>query len=253
MRQLSLSLEPLYHVEPNSVIVVWFSCGAASAVAAKKTIEKYGDLAHIRIVNNPIKEEDEDNYRFLKDVEKWLRADGKWNGHIEYAINSNFPNCSIKEVWDKRQYMSGVSGAPCTQQLKKKAREQWEMENHYDYIVLGFTADKRERKRFNNFKKFEKGNLLPILVEDDITKQDCYDIIKEAGVELPRMYRLGYDNANCPGCVKAQSPNYWNHVRKMHPEVFKDRAEQSRRIGAKLVKLHPRYIPESCYKDKNNF
>jgi len=45
----------------NKIIVVWFSCGAASAVAAKKTIEKYGSSNTIRIVNNPIKEEHEDN------------------------------------------------------------------------------------------------------------------------------------------------------------------------------------------------
>ena len=38
-------------------ITVWFSCGAASAVAAKKTIENYGACNNIRVVNNPIKEE----------------------------------------------------------------------------------------------------------------------------------------------------------------------------------------------------
>ena len=36
-------------------ITVWFSCGAASAVAAKKTIELYGESNEIILVNNPIK------------------------------------------------------------------------------------------------------------------------------------------------------------------------------------------------------
>lgn len=40
-------------VKPGDVIAVWFSCGAASAVAVQKTIEKYGDIATIRIINNP--------------------------------------------------------------------------------------------------------------------------------------------------------------------------------------------------------
>ena len=53
-------------------IVVWFSCGAASAIAAKLTLDKYGKDNNVRIVNNPIKEEHEDNLRFLKDVEKWI-------------------------------------------------------------------------------------------------------------------------------------------------------------------------------------
>ena len=39
----------------NKTIVVWFSCGAASAVAAKLTVEKYGKHNNILIVNNPIK------------------------------------------------------------------------------------------------------------------------------------------------------------------------------------------------------
>ena len=47
---------------------------------------------------------------------------------------------------------------------------------------------------------------------------------------------MGYPNANCIGCVKATSATYWSHVKKMHPDVFAARAEQSRRIGARLVR-----------------
>ena len=111
-------------------ITVWFSCGAASAVAAKITLEKYGKDNNIRVVNNPVVEEHEDNQRFLKDVEKWLGVE------IEYAINSKFPDCSAETVWDVRQYMSGVSGAPCTLHLKKNARQEWEAKNITDYLGL---------------------------------------------------------------------------------------------------------------------
>ena len=68
-------------VKQGDTIAVWFSCGAASAVAAKKTIEKYGHLATIRVVNNPVAEEHEDNRRFLRDVQAWLGCE------IEIAIN----------------------------------------------------------------------------------------------------------------------------------------------------------------------
>ena len=54
------------------LIVVWFSCGVASAVAAKLTIDQYEATHEIRVVNNPVAEEDNDNRRFLKDVEQWL-------------------------------------------------------------------------------------------------------------------------------------------------------------------------------------
>ena len=59
-------------MEYKETIAVWFSCGAASAVAAKKTIEKYGQTHNVIIVNNPVINEHEDNIRFLKDCEKWF-------------------------------------------------------------------------------------------------------------------------------------------------------------------------------------
>ena len=76
----------------GKVIAVWFSCGAASAVAAKKTVEIYGEKNTILIVNNPVKEEHFDNLRFKDDVSRWLSLP------IIEAVNSNFPNASIVEV-----------------------------------------------------------------------------------------------------------------------------------------------------------
>lgn len=209
------------------LIAVWFSCGAASAVAAKMTLEKYPN-ATVKVINNPVLEEDEDNQRFLKDVEKWLGVP------IETALNPKYLNGSAVDVWESRKFMSGPLGAPCTVELKKNARHLWEDINKPDYHVLGFT--KEEETRHNRFVTGERDNVLPVLIEAGITKGDCYRIIKEAGLELPRIYAMGYPNANCIGCVKATSPTYWNHVRKMHPLVFQQRAEQSRRIGAKLAR-----------------
>lgn len=221
-------------VKEGDVIVVWFSCGAASAVAAKKTLEMYGDLCQVKIVNNPIADEHSDNRRFLKDVEKWLGVE------IEFATHSQFPSCSCSDVWDRERYMSGAKGAPCTRYLKKRARQQWEDRNSFQWIVMGFTSE--EKHRSDRFIKYERDNLLPVLIDHGITKSMCFDMINDAGIRLPEIYLLGYPNANCIGCVKSASPTYWNHVRKMHPLVFKSRAEQSRRIGCKLVKVKGKRI-----------
>lgn len=212
----------------KDTIAVWFSCGAASAVAAKKTIEKYGDTHNVIIVNNPVVNEHEDNVRFLADCEEWFGQ------KVVFAINSNYPSCDIRDVFDKRKYISGVAGAPCTTQLKKEARYEFERNNKIDWHVLGFTAD--EKNRSDKFIKFERENLIPVLIDENITKGDCFDILYAEGIKLPMIYQLGFPNANCIGCVKSQSPTYWNLVREKFPEVFADRAEQSRRIGAKLVR-----------------
>jgi hypothetical protein len=212
----------------GDTIAVWFSCGAASAVAAKKTIERYSEQCLIRVLNNPVIEEDQDNRRFLNDIQAWLGIP------IEIVTSKKYPSASAVDVWEKRQFMSGPMGAPCTLELKKYARQEWEKENHVDWHVLGFTAD--EKKRHDRFVLTERSNVLPVLIDYNITKTDCYAILQAAGITLPRIYSLGYPNANCIGCVKATSATYWSHVKDTHPEVFDARAEQSRRIGAKLVR-----------------
>lgn len=211
------------------MIAVWFSCGAASAVAAKLTIDRFGATHDIRVVNNPVAEEDPDNLRFAADVAAWLGVD------IERAINPKWPTCSCEDVWEKERFMSGVAGAPCTRALKKRARQHWEIENHADYHVLGFTVE--EQARHDRFVLTERPNVLPVLIEARMTKPDCARLLVREGIALPAIYLRGYPNANCIGCVKSQSPTYWNHVRQQDPEVFQRRAEQSRRIGVKLVKV----------------
>ena len=94
-----------------SDIAVWFSSGAASAVAGHLTLQQYGQTDNVRILNNPVIEEDSDNLRFLKDVEQWLGVE------IETVKNHKYPSCSAVDVWNKRKFMSGLHGAPCTLEL----------------------------------------------------------------------------------------------------------------------------------------
>ena len=213
----------------KEIIAVWFSCGAASAVAAKLVVDKYKNTHEIFIVNNPIKEEHPDNLRFKDDIEKWL------DHPIIEAKCKEYPSASIVDVFNKRKYMSGRMGAPCTMLLKKQARYEFELLHDIDWHVLGFTID--EIDRHERFTKFERVNVIPILIENKLTKGDCFEILGRAGINLPEIYKVGFPNANCIGCVKSQSPTYWNLVREKFPLVFKEREEQSRRIGCKLVKI----------------
>lgn len=220
--------------DTRPLIVVWFSCGAASAVAAKLTIERYGATHRIRVVNNPVVNEDPDNQRFAADVARWLGVE------IETARNKYYPNADAVEVWERERFMSGPLGAPCTVELKKRARQQWQVINAPDFHVLGFTAD--ERNRHARFVLTELANTIPVLIDAGITKRGCFAILTAAGIELPAAYARGYPNANCIGCVKASSPTYWNLVRREDPDVFAQRAEQSRRLGARLARYKGRRV-----------
>jgi len=205
--------------------VVWFSCGAASACAAKLAVKKYQNC-HI-VYCNTLASEHPDNSRFLKDVEAWV---GK---PVEIIESDEFK--TVEEVWDKRKYMAGVKGAPCTTEMKKVPRFHYQQPD--DIHVFGLTADEGKR-----IKLFEENNpelnLNWILRDAGITKDDCYQIIRDAKIALPVMYSLGFKNNNCIGCVKSSSPAYWDRVRQYFPDIFKRRCEQSREIGARLVEYH---------------
>lgn len=219
---------------PGDVIVVWVSYGAASAVAASETLRRYGDRCDVRLVNNPVAEEDEDNLRFGHDLSKWLGEP-----IIEHR-NPIYPEASAASVWDRRGAMAFPHGAPCTVHLKKEARQDYERQHQVDWHVLGFTAD--EKPRFDRFVLTERSNVLPVLGDGGLSKPDCAAKLDRAGIPLPRVYAEGYPNANCIGCVKATSPTYWNLVRRTRPAVFEERAEQSRRLKARLVRYRGQRI-----------
>jgi hypothetical protein len=240
-------------------IICWFSCGAASAVAARVTIDKYRGKDHevLVVCCDTRPSEDSDNYRFSREVELWL------DQKIIYIRNDKYTD--VDDVFVKTRYMSGIRGARCTAELKKLPRFAFAQAD--DIHVFGFTAD--EGKRVREFKMRNPDLLLLFpLLESRITKSMCLYRIHQAGIELPLMYRLfdaedrllykqdGFDNNNCPGCVKGSSKWYWSMIRKYYPKVFELRAKRSRELGVRLVEIswHKRIfldeLPEGIYKKR---
>lgn len=204
----------------------WFSCGAASAVAAKRATEKYGDQCEV-VYCDTMATEHPDNRRFFEAVESWI-------GRAVTVIRSE-KYATIDDVFEKTRYMAGIKGARCTTELKKLPREAWQRPN--DVHIFGYTAD--EQRRANLFEKNNPAlDVEWLLIEENITKADCLLTLEKAGIALPAMYGLGFDHNNCIGCVKATSPGYWNRTRKHFPLVFARRAHQSRLIGARLARVN---------------
>lgn len=206
-------------------ILVWFSCGAASAVAAKLACEKYKDQDLHIVYCDTLASEHPDNRRFLADVEKWI---GK---KVEIIKSEDYE--TIDDVFEKTRYMSGIAGARCTLEMKKKPR--YEYERLGDIHIFGLTFD--EIPRINRFVNNNPNLKMDWILRNNIVDKDkCYEILRDAGISLPAMYSLGFKNNNCIGCVKSSSGKYWNRVRKYFPEVFQKRCEQSRKLNVRLIK-----------------
>lgn len=189
--------------------LVHFSCGAASAVAAKLTIAAHGH-ENVCLVNAFLKEEHEDNRRFLKDCERWL-------DHPITVIWSEKYSASTDAVWAKRKYMTSYRGAAtCSEELKQKVLDRFAQAS--DIHVLGYTSEEEDRLAAIRRVKPHWAVEAP-LIDKNLGKADCLGMIQRAGIELPAMYRMGFNNANCIGCPKG-GEGYWNKVRTVFPQRF---------------------------------
>ena len=57
----------------------------------------------------------------------------------------------------------------------------------------------------------------------------------QIGIELPKMYDLGYNHNNCIGCVKG-GMGYWNQIRKDFPEHYNKMAKIEREINHSIFR-----------------
>ncbi len=202
--------------------VVWFSAGAASAVAAKLIIAEKPD--NLILAYTDPGSEHEDNKRFMAECEQWF-------GHpITYLKSEKYVD--TWDVWEKSRFLVSPYGAMCTTELKKKLRRKFQ--RHEDIQVFGYTAE--EQHRADRFREQNpEVNLRTPLIERGLSKQDCLSMVDRAGIELPAMYKLGYQNNNCIGCPKG-GMGYWNKIRKDFPEVFDRMAKLERDLDVSILR-----------------
>jgi 3'-phosphoadenosine 5'-phosphosulfate sulfotransferase (PAPS reductase)/FAD synthetase len=211
--------------------VSWFSCGAASAVATKLALAN----GPVDIVYCHVAEEHPDNMRFLNDCEAW------YGQEIKILCSEKF-NGSIYEVFKKTRYLVGPGGARCTLELKKRLRENYQQPN--DCHVFGYTVEEQHRAdRFIDANN-DVDAQFP-LIDSGLTKPDCLAMIQNAGIELPEMYKLGYHNNNCMGCVKAVQPEYWRKIQQDFPDMFAKMNASEKMLGRSVVKIGMKRVKRS--------
>jgi len=170
----------------------------------------------------------EDSHRFIDDLEKLY-------GKPIIRIRSEKYQ-TIDDVFDHRNYLSGINGAPCTGEMKIVPRMNFQLPS--DMHLWGYTSDKSDAVRFDRMKEnFPQLRQRSPLIEMGITKSDCHAVLAELGIKRPIVYDIGMPNGNCLGCVKATSPNYWALIRQWFPDVFERRSKQSRRLNVKLTRI----------------
>ena len=168
-------------------------------------------------------------------------------------MQSRFKN--VENVCRYYNYVSSVTGAKCTDTLKRQVRIEFEY-NHDDDESLTYIwgMDATEIDRAERIKQVmpKQTHRFP-LIERNIYKQEAHGICNELCLKRPIMYDLGYNNNNCIGCLKG-GMWYWNKIRKDFPEVFKARAKLERELHNTILYKDgkPLYLdeldPEAGYK-----
>lgn len=207
----------------DNVTLCWYSCGVTSAVACYLALQ---DFNNCRVIYIKTGQEHEDSFRFLKDCEQWF-------GHeIEIVFNNTYK--SAFDVIEKKKYINGPAGARCTLELKKKVR--WQIEKQvgtWERQIIGF--DSSERKRAQRFsEQYPTTKAYYPLINHSLSKEDCMAILLKHNIEIPAMYRLGFHNNNCIGCVKG-GKSYWALIRKEFPDAFNRMAKIERELGHSCI------------------
>jgi hypothetical protein len=239
--------------------VVMFSSGAGSWAAARRVADTHG-TDRLRLVfadvkgDNPSPHagEDEDNYRFLKDAAADIGGELVW-------LNEGR---DIWQVFHDDRFLGNSRLANCSKFLKQRPARQW-LEANCDplrpWCMSGSTG-----RRCTGCQRFRKAYLpyraeAPLCEPPYLTREQVFGMLRERGIEPPRLYEAGFPHANCGGfCVRGgqaqmelllrENPaRYRYHEAKeqeLREYLGKDVAVLKDRTGGKTVPLTLRRFRE---------
>jgi hypothetical protein len=198
--------------------VVMFSGGVTSWAAGKRIAAEQG-ADELVLLFADTKIEDEDTYRFLP----------------EAAANIGAPLVTIADgrdpwqVFHDERFLGNTRIDPCSKILKRELLRRW-VERHCDpaatTIVLGLDWTEGDRLATNRERWAPWPVRYPLAERPYRFKAQWLDQLRAEGIKPPRLYRLGFDHANCGGaCVKAGQGS-WALLLEAMPERY---AEHERR------------------------
>ena len=180
--------------------IVQFSGGVCSFFAAKRVVEKFGPENVVLLFADTMME-DEDLYRFLAEGAKFLKA--------QLIIIQEGRN--PWEVFKDERYIGNSRVDPCSKILKREFLDKWCIANGSPTCVRYFGLDWTETERFERLQaRFESMGVArdriqaPMIWKPLVDKPDMLMDLVKLGIQIPRLYKIGYNHNNCGGfCIKS--------------------------------------------------
>jgi len=197
-----------------------FSSGSGSWAAARRVADKDGtdDLflvfADVKGNNpSPHAGEDEDNYRFLHEAAADIGGKLIW-------LNEGR---DIWQVFHDKRFLGNTRQANCSHLLKQAPARDWLDENCDPADTTVYVGiDWSEIHRLDTvIRKYEPYHVqAPMADPPYLDKADIRQMLRDRGIEPPRLYELGFQHANCGGfCVKAGQAQF-RHLLETFPDRY---------------------------------
>jgi len=191
------------------------SGGKASAIATERAIQKYG-INNVELWFADTLWEDDDLHRFLNDLEK------RWGKKRIRHTEGRKP----LEVAEDQNIIPNSRIAPCSRELKIKPFIKFLTSFPKPVTVLlgmDYTEMHRMAAPKANYEKIEGVYVDYPLMWKPYEFKPYEEIIKyEWGIEIPRLYNMGFPHNNCGGRCIRQGIKEWQRLRVHFPERFED-------------------------------
>lgn len=188
--------------------LVMFSGGAGSYAAAKRVVAEHGP-ANTLLIFADTKMEDEDLYRFVGEAVAKLGAE-------------LITLCDGRDPWQvffDRRFLGNSRVDPCSETLKRNLIRRWVQDNYTAdnaiiYLGIDWTEIHRLKRAEPRWVPFTLR--APLCEKPYLDKRQVLDILREDGIEVPRLYKMGFAHNNCGGfCVKSGQAQFKLLLEKM--------------------------------------
>jgi hypothetical protein len=208
--------------------LVQFSTGTASAEVAWRAVEEHGP-ANVNLLTADTMVEDEDNWRFAKQVAD--RLDCEWtilaDGRTPMQVGRD-----VRVVPNNRL-------AVCSRILKRELLRA-HIDEHYDpastVILLGFDWAEPERMDAAAPLWAPYRVQAPLMAPPYVSKPALLQVFRDRGIEPPRMYAQGFTHANCGGACVRGGHAQWSLLLQVNRPRFLDWEGEEAKTRAEIGK-----------------
>lgn len=181
--------------------IISLSGGIGSYFTLKRVIESGVEKEDIECVFCDTLYEHGDLYRFLEDIEN----------HFDIMITRLCVGKTPMELSYEENFLYNSRVANCSKKLKSKPfREYIKKYDPYEtilYFGIDFTESHRKNALIKNYAPYKVE--FPMCEQPYLYKNEMLDLLKQDGIEVPYLYKLGFSHNNCAGrCVKAGIGHY---------------------------------------------